>query len=336
MTAGTVIVARMDSMGDVVLSGPAVRAVAHGSERVVMLVGPRGAAAAQLLPGVDGTIVWRSPWIDPVPPAVERADVDALISRIAETGAREALILTSYHQSPLPLALLLRMAGVGRVSAISDDYPGSLLDVRHRSAPGIPEPERALSLAEAAGFGLAPGDDGRLALTEALPDTVGMTGPDGYVAVHLGADAPARELPRALASEVARALHDRGHRVVVTGSDGASASSVAADHALNLAGRTSTGELADVLRRARVLAVGNTGPAHLAAALRTPVVSLFAPVVPASAWAPYGVARRVLGDQGAPCAGTRARQCPVPGHPCLRGVTAQDVLTAIEELEGPR
>ncbi|MEU3016784.1 glycosyltransferase family 9 protein [Nocardiopsis sp. NPDC007018] len=326
----------MDSMGDVALSGPAVRAVAHRSERVVMLVGPRGAAAAELLPGVDGTIVWRSPWIDPVPPPVDRADVDDLIARIVATGAREAVILTSYHQSPLPLALLLRMAGVRRVSAISEDYPGSLLDVRHRVAPAIPEPERALSLVEAAGFGLAPGDDGRLALTDRLPDTVALTGPGAYFAVHLGADAPARELPPVLASEVAAALHDRGHRVVVTGSDGADASSVAADHARNLAGRTSTAELADVLRRARVLTVGNTGPAHLAAALSTPVVSLFAPVVPVSAWAPYGVARRVLGDQTAPCAGTRARECPVPGHPCLRGVTAGDVLTAIEELEGPR
>jgi hypothetical protein len=35
------------------------------------------------------------------------------------------------------------MAGVGRITAISDDYPGSLLDVRHRVPPGLPEAERA-------------------------------------------------------------------------------------------------------------------------------------------------------------------------------------------------
>ena len=68
--------------------------------------------------------------------------------------------------------------------------------------------------------------------------------------------------------------------------------------------------------------VGNTGPAHLAAAVGTPVVSLFAPVVPAARWAPYGVPSVLLGDQDAPCRGTRATDCPVPGHPCLASVTA--------------
>ena len=127
-------------------------------------------------------------------------------------------------------------------------------------------------------------------------------------------------------------LGDRGHRVVVTGTDRAKAGEVGGDHGLNLAGRTTTAELADVLRRARVVTAGNTGPAHLAAAVGTPVVSLFAPVVPASAWAPYGVAHRLLGAQDAPCADTRARRCPVPGHPCLNDVTAGQVLAAIDEL----
>ena len=49
---------------------------------------------------------------------------------------------------------------------------------------------------------------------------------------------------------------------------------------------TSLAELAGVLERAACVVVGNTGPAHLAAAVGTPVVSLFAPVVPAERWAP--------------------------------------------------
>ncbi len=80
--------------------------------------------------------------------------------------------------------------------------------------------------------------------------------------------------------------------------------------------------------------VANTGPAHLAAAVGTPVVSLFAPTVPARRWAPYGVPHVLLGDQHAPCRGTRARTCPVPGHPCLTGVTAAVVSAAVAELCG--
>jgi ADP-heptose:LPS heptosyltransferase len=66
----------------------------------------------------------------------------------------------------------------------------------------------------------------------------------------------------------------------------------------------------------------------------TPVVSLFAPTVPASRWAPYGVPAIVLGDQVAACRDTRATRCPVPGHPCLSGITATEVVEGIEALAG--
>jgi len=78
--------------------------------------------------------------------------------------------------------------------------------------------------------------------------------------------------------------------------------------------------------------VGNTGPAHLAAAVGTPVVSLFSPVVPAVRWRPWGVRHELLGDQRAACAGSRARVCPVAGHPCLDGVAVAEVVAAVERL----
>jgi hypothetical protein len=65
-------------------------------------------------------------------------------------------------------------------------------------------------------------------------------------------------------------------------------------------------------------------------------VSLFAPVVPASQWSPYGEAVIRLGDQAAACRLTRARSCPVPGHPCLDGITDAELLDAVERLGGLR
>src|SRR3712207_9331897 len=90
--------------------------------------------------------------------------------------------------------------------------------------------------------------------------------------------------------------------------------------------------MAALLDGAAAVVVGNTGPAHLAAAVGTPVVSPFSPVVPAVRWAPYGVPTVLLGDQDAPCRLTRARECPVPGHPCLASVTAADVVAAVEKV----
>ncbi len=61
------------------------------------------------------------------------------------------------------------------------------------------------------------------------------------------------------------------------------------------------------------------------------MVSLFAPVVPAGQWRPYGRRVRVLGDQFAPCRASRARVCPVPGHPCLDRITDAELLAAVAE-----
>jgi ADP-heptose:LPS heptosyltransferase len=102
----------------------------------------------------------------------------------------------------------------------------------------------------------------------------------------------------------------------------------------DLGGRLDLAALAEILAGADVVVVGNTGPAHLAAAVGTPVVSLFAPVVPASRWRPWKAPHLLLGQQGAACAGSRARTCPVPGHPCLNQVTVEQVVAAIERL-GP-
>jgi histidinol-phosphate phosphatase family protein len=338
----SVLVARPDSAGDVLLTGPAIRAVAAWADRVVMLCGPRGRAAAELLPGVDELVEWRLPWIDPAPAPVDPADVAGLVARIAAADVDEAVVFTSFHQSPLPLALVLRMAGVGRISAISDDYPGSLLDVRHRVPPGIPEPERALSLAAAAGFPLSADDEPALRLrADALARPQGgapARGRPSYLVVHPGSSAPARACPARTCRDIVAALTAAGHRVVVTGgpAERELTAYVAGGAALDLGGRTSLLGLAAVIARADCLVVGNTGPAHLAAAVGTPVVSLFAPTVPFGQWGPWRVPSVRLGDATAGCRHTRATVCPVPGHPCLTGIAPEQVVEAVRLVTSPR
>jgi ADP-heptose:LPS heptosyltransferase len=331
---GTVLAARLDNAGDVLLAGPAIRAVAAHADEVVLLAGPRGRAAAELLPGVSRVIEWCAPWIDPDPGPVTPGQVATLHQAVCAVAPRAALLFTSFHQSPLPLALLLRLAGVGWIGAISEDYPGSLLDLRHRVEGDPPEVQRALSLARAAGYSLPAGDDGRPAVRRPLPGVEHLTGGPGYLVVHPGASVPARQWPAGHCAQAVRQLTAAGHRVLVTGGPGERrlTAEVAGSTGVDLGGRTDLPTLAAVLDGARVLVAGNTGPAHLAAAVGTPVVSLFAPVVPAARWAPYGVPTVLLGDQDAPCRDTRARHCPVPGHPCLTGVRPAQVLAAVDAL----
>jgi histidinol-phosphate phosphatase family protein len=314
-----VLVVRPDSLGDLLLTGPAIRAVADRAGKVTVWCGARGVAAASLLPGIDAVIEWTAPWIAADPAPVDLAETDDLVARLRAAEIDEAIVFTSYHQSPLPAALLLRLAGVRRVSAISEDYPGSLLDVRHRVAGdlGLAEPLRALSLAAAAGYPLPAHDNGRLRVT--VPEEIRE--PD-LVVLHPGSHAQARAVPDDVATAVHDALDAGGWKVVVTaGPDEATTSDLA--------------DLAGLLSRASCLVTGNTGPAHLAAAVGTPVVSLFAPTVPFGQWAPYRTAVARLGDPMAPCSGTRTVSCRLVDHPCLSGVDPQDVVAAVRRLTAP-
>ncbi|MTD53388.1 glycosyltransferase family 9 protein [Amycolatopsis sp. RM579] len=331
---GGVLVVRLDNIGDVLLAGPCVRAVAAGGEPVTMLAGPRGRAGAELLPGIDDVLTWCAPWIDPEPDPVSTEDIDLFVRTIRAREFDRALVLTSFHQSALPLALLLRMAGIPWIGAISEDYPGSLLDLRHRVHGELPESVRALALAIAAGYRLPAGDDGGLAIRRPLPDVRALTGETPYVVVHPAASAPARRPSTAQSAAMVAALAAAGHRVLVTGGKAESGltAAVSGRHGTDLGGATTLPELAAVLDGASVVVAPNTGPAHLAAAVGTPVVSLFAPVVSAARWAPYRVPRVLLGEQSAPCRDSRARTCPVAGHPCLDSIEPDEVVAAAEEL----
>ncbi|WP_299036641.1 glycosyltransferase family 9 protein [uncultured Pseudokineococcus sp.] len=366
-----VLAVRLDSDGDVLLTGPAVRALARGADgapcEVDLLVSPQGRAAAALLPGVAQVRVETVPWSGYAPAALDRDAVDGLLAWLRERAHDEVVVFTSFHQSPLPVALLARMAGAPFVAGTSEDYPGSLLDVRHRRSGGADGSggghEVLAALGLVAATGRAVPDEPRLAVRADLLDAADAQlpavpgqperggdagGSRGLVALHPGASVPARAPSPEVAADAAAALLDDGWSVVLTGSP-AEAGLVervrrlalercdgsAGERLLDLAGATDLAGLAALLRRADVVVVGNTGPAHLAAAVGTPVVSFFSPVVPAERWAPWGVPVVLLGDQDAPCALSRARECPVPGHPCLT-VDGRTVAEAVRSVVGVR
>ena len=210
------LVARLDNDGDVLLTGPAIRAVAAGSSRVTLLCGPRGAAAARLLPGVDEIVCFRAPWIDPEPGGVDRTAVTDLVERLAGLGLDSGVLFTSFHQSPLPLALLLRLAGVPRLGALSEDYPGSLLDVRHRGLPPqLHEVQRALSPRRCLRLPPARGRRRGTAGARVEPPD-GLRPGDPYVVLHPGASVPARAWSPQRYRRLAALLISAGHAVVVT------------------------------------------------------------------------------------------------------------------------
>ena len=149
---------------------------------------------------------------------------------------------------------------------------------------GLPDAGNDLRLARAHGD--------RAALDAALPSPLA---PGAYACLHPGASTPARRWPAERFAAVGDALAARGLRVALTGTAGEAAvtGAVAAAMrapALDLAGRTPLGALALLLGGAACLVTNDTGVAHLAAATRTPSITVFLAAEPAR-WAPINRAR---------------------------------------------
>jgi ADP-heptose:LPS heptosyltransferase len=91
----------------------------------------------------------------------------------------------------------------------------------------------------------------------------------------------------------------------------------------------SLAELGALIGEADLLISNNTGPAHIAAALGTPVVDLYALTNPQHT--PWEVKSRVL-FHDVPCRNCYKSVCPAGHHDCLRRVEPERVVQAAREL----
>ena len=98
---------------------------------------------------------------------------------------------------------------------------------------------------------------------------------------------------------------------------------------VNLAGALELGELAALIQHAKVLISNNSGPVHIASALGTPVVDLYALTNPQHT--PWQTPNRVL-HHDVPCRWCYRSVCPEGHHACLNGVAVEQVINAALEL----
>lgn len=207
------------------------------------------------------------------------------------------------------------------------------------------ETERLLSLCHHLGL---PVDDGHLefplrpeddeAVRQAWP---GWDDCASYACVHVGAQLPSRRWPLRRFAAVAQALHDDGHRVVLTGTPSEAALGEALERLLdalgvprlNLIGHTTLWSMGALLRRARVLVCNDTGVSHIAAALQVPSVVVSCGSEPMR-WAPPDTRRHRLLAKPAPCRPCAYPECP-NGHACAHALSVFEVLQALDDLLAP-
>jgi ADP-heptose:LPS heptosyltransferase len=232
----------------------------------------------------------------------------ALINRIAAGGYDAAVIFTVYSQNPLAAAYLVYLAGVPTCLAHCRENAYHLLSDR------VPDPEpqqrvrhevrRQLDLV--ATTGAVPKSE---ALTLSIPTvarrraaaalaTLRIPRDGPLVVAHAGATAPSRRYPPQRFAEALDmiALEQRA-QVVLTGD--------ASEIALN------------------------TAPVHVAAAVGTPVVDLYALTNPQHV--PWRVAHRLL-YHDVPCRYCYKSVCPTGHHDCLARVQPAEVADAVRAL----
>jgi heptosyltransferase-1 len=178
------------------------------------------------------------------------------------------------------------------------------------------------------GFGLEPSAE---ELAEANTLTAGLSGP--LVAACVGSSCPSRRwFPQQTAEVLQRLAARRGASAVLLGTT-ADAGFAAAVHRLapgplrDLVGRTSLRQLLAVLHRAAVVFGPDSGALHLAAAVGTPVVSLWGATSPQRS-APFGSEAYVV-TGGAPCAPCFLRDCPI-GRLCMHEIGVETVVARAE------
>src|SRR5947209_8626024 len=112
--ARNVLCVRLDTLGDVLMTTPAIRALKESrpGRSITLLTSPAGAEVARLVPEIDDVIVYDAPWMKSAAPRESSAPEYAMIERLREGGFDAAAIFTVYSQNPVPAAFLCYMAGI--------------------------------------------------------------------------------------------------------------------------------------------------------------------------------------------------------------------------------
>jgi len=290
------LIIRPDNMGDVLMSSPAIRVLRNFTgARISLLTSSKGAGIARLNPDVDEVIVFDLPWVktDSQPEPKQLAEIVTWLRLQSFDGC---ILFTVYSQNPLPAAMIAYMAEIPLRLAYCRENPYGLLThwlpdqepynfIRHQV-------ERDLGLVAHIGA-TAP----RGPLIVAIPpeslktaaerlNLIGFDLRQRYMIIHPGVSEARREYPLARWVTCGRELIKKiGMPLLITGSGeerelAGSLALAIGTGAYNAAGLLDLAEFSVAVRAATAMISVNTGAVHLAAAVQTPVVVLYAQTNP--------------------------------------------------------
>jgi heptosyltransferase III len=153
------------------------------------------------------------------------------------------------------------------------------------------------------------------------------------VAVSPFSNCSSKDLSPGTTAELIKRLEDQAgvEAVIVGGAKDTAPATAALERSgagLNGCGIFSVGETAALLRKCSAALAVDSGPMHLAAAVGTPTVVVYSRTNPhLDRWFPLGTGHTILYRETA-CAGCGEQVCPIAGHPCIDGISVDEILGA--------
>ncbi|MRS59698.1 glycosyl transferase [Larkinella terrae] len=340
---------RPDNMGDILMTTPAFRALKASvpGRKLTLLTSSAGAAIAPFIPEIDAIIPFDLPWVQTAS-RQKRDELPQLIRRLKEEAFDAAIIFNVQSQNPLPSALICYVAEIPRTLGYCRENPYELL------TNWVPDPEvivasrheveRQLALVTSVGSTTT---DKRLSLTvtdlarkEALENLAraGLRLTDPWLVLHAGVSEVKRRFGAEQYIRAARQLRtETGFQIVLTCSQSEwqyveTIRQGIGEKAYNLAGRLSLETFIGLIAQAPVLIANNTGPVHMAAALGTPVVVLYAMTNPQHT--PWMVPNRVLYFEVPKQLRSRNRLLQHFPEPAEPRASAEGIVQAVYDLLG--
>ena len=288
-------------LGDLVAATGALRALRRGypEAEITLVTLPWAFALAPHLPHVDRILPY------PGAPGLDGGgDEEELEEFLARMRAERFDLAANMHgRGPTSTRLV-----VGFGARLTAGFTGAGAPALDFEVPWDAEPHESrklLLLAEKVGglpAGASDGAEPELRVGDDRRARALLPTRRPLALVHPGASVPEKRWPGEAFGRVAKRLIQRGHAVAVTG--GSEEKELTrrvaklAPGSVDLGGRTDLSTLVALVARADVVVSNDTGPAHLAYALRTPSVTLFGPSTDVERWGPLDRRRHavLLGD----------------------------------------
>jgi len=343
--ARRILAIRLDTIGDVIMTTPALGALADSGAEVTLLTSKVSASLQSVLPYLTDLVTLDVPWMKPAERHRERhSDHLEVLRALGRRRFDAAVVFTVSTQDPSCAAYLGYLAGVPRVAAhvrgklyglVSDPVPDT-----DGWPPSRHEVARQLELVERLGFEVR-SDALRLdipAPSRAVRAVLDRVRAPAWCVVHPGATAPSRRYPNDHWSQAINLLQRRGVAVVLAGGrqDSERCAQIArecAERPRRVDGRLTLPELASLLAAAPAAATCNSSAAHLCAAAATPVTTLYAGTNPQHR--PWTRSATVLRNQ-TDCTWCLSSVCKHSEPVCIASIPPERVAESVLAHLGPR